>query len=94
MVPIFVWFLCHVAFTKAQDIGPMPAPSISMGCRLNLNTGYDEMEPVDDPLVINVRIRIFAIRDIPDSGGSFGVNTKYDFLLSTGFLVQNVQNHI
>ena len=63
-----------VAVIKSQYSGPMPQKQ--KGCHLDLNNGYDEMEPEGYPLLIHVRIRIFHLRDVPDSGGSFGVNTK------------------
>ena len=56
----------------AQMIGPQPPPqSQTQGCTLILNTGWNEMEPVGDPLLIDVRIRVIHLFDIPDSGGSF-----------------------
>ena len=59
---------------NAQTIGPMsPNPK---GCQLILNTGLNETEPLGHPLLINVRIRLFHLREVPDSGGSFAVNTK------------------
>ena len=59
---------------NAQNIGPVPP--IPKGCQLTLNNSLNEMEPIGDPLLIDVRIRLFDLREVPDSGGSFAVNTK------------------
>ena len=74
MFEIFVLQSLVVAVIKSQYIGPMPQNQ--KGCHLTLNNGYDEMEPEGNPLLIQVRIRVFHLRDVPDSGGSFGVNIK------------------
>ena len=58
---------------NAQTIGPMgPNP----GCQLTLNTGANKMEPLGHPLQIDVRIRLFHLREVPNSGGSFAFHTK------------------
>ena len=44
------------------------------GCRLDLNSGQYELEPIGDPLLIHVRLRVYHFWDIPDSGGSFSVD--------------------
>ena len=74
MFEILVLQSLVVAVIKSQYIGPMPQNQ--KGCNLTLNNGYDEMEPEGNPLLIQVRIRVFHLRDVPDSGGSFGVNIK------------------
>ena len=51
--------------------------SFSGGCALNLSNNRDDMEPSGNPLEILVRKQILHIRDVPDSGGSFGVDLKY-----------------
>ena len=35
------------------------------------------MEPVGEPLLIHVRIRVFHFGDIPDGGGTFSVDVMY-----------------
>ena len=55
---------------RSQNIGPMPNWKQAIGCHLTLNNGWDEMEP----LALHVRIRVLHLRDVPDSGGSFGVD--------------------
>ena len=67
--------LVKAVVIKSQNIGPMPPPKGQpKGCYLTLNNGWDEMEPVSDPLIFHVRIRVLHLRDVPDSGGSFGVD--------------------
>ena len=46
----------------------------SKGCHLAPLSGYDNIEPEGDPLLLHVRFRVLHIRDVPDSGGSFGVD--------------------
>ena len=72
MVLIFVVLILHVGVIQAQNIGPWPAQS--KGCRLSLNSGWDEIEPIGDPLLIHVIIRVLHLTDIPDSGGFFSVD--------------------
>ena len=59
---------------NAQNIGPMSRNP--KGCKLTLNTGADKMEPLGHPLLIDVRIRLFHLREVPNSGGSFAFHTK------------------
>ena len=59
---------------NAQNIGPMSRNP--KGCKLTLNTGVNEMEPLGHPLLIDVRIRLFHLREVPNSGGSFAFHTK------------------
>ena len=70
---VVVSLLSNVVFTEAQ-IGPMPERSV--GCSLDLNNGFDDMEPMENPLQITIRMHILRIRDVPDSGGSFSVDMK------------------
>ena len=64
----------YVGVIDAQIIGPAPHQPDSQGCTLTLNNGWNDMEPVGDPLVVDVRIRVIHLSDIPDSGGSFSTN--------------------
>ena len=72
-----VFTLISLAFflgvIDAQMIGPAPHQADSKGCTLTLNIGWFDLEPVGDPLLIEVRIRVIHLFDIPDSGGSFSV---------------------
>ena len=63
-----------VLLTNAQQSGPMPKEKLD--CSLELNFLWYDSEPKGNPLPIQVRIIILHIRDIPDSGGSFGVDIK------------------
>ena len=63
--------------TSGQIIGPGLPPR--KGCALTLNNtyyGYFDVEPKGDPLLLNVSIRVYYLRDVPDSGGSFGVDVR------------------
>ena len=51
-------------------------PKEKLDCSLELNFLWYDSEPKGNPLHIQVRIIILHIRDIPDSGGSFGVDIK------------------
>ena len=73
---VLVFITSHLVFTSAENlvrpIGTMPKHT--QGCRLTLNSGRDDMEPEADPLLLHVRIRVLRLIDVPDSGGSFGVD--------------------
>ena len=62
------------AIDAGSPIGPVQEHPPTPGCRLNLNNGHLELEPIGDPLLIHVRMRVFHFRDIPDGGGSFSVD--------------------
>ena len=74
MVLIFIILVSHLGVIHAQNIGPVPQQPQSQGCALILQNGWFEMEPVGDPLLVHVRIRVIHLTDIPDSGSSFGVD--------------------
>ena len=66
---------------NGQNIESMsPNPK---GCQLALNTGVNEMEPLGHPLLIDVRIRLFHLREVPNSGGSVAFDTKYEKSIRT-----------
>lgn len=79
-VLLVVLLTSFVSLTNAQQSGPMPPQKID--CSLALNYLWYEKEPTGNPLLIHVRIIILHIRDIPDRGGSFGVDIKYDIGLN------------
>ena len=74
MVLFLVMLVLHVVVIGAQNIGPMPMNP--KGCHLTINNGFDDMEPEGDPLLLNVSIRIYYLRDVPNSGGSFGADIR------------------
>ena len=48
------------------------------GCNLRVPKDVrDHMEAKGEPLVITIIMIIKFVRDVPDSGGSFGVEIKY-----------------
>ena len=48
------------------------------GCNLRVPEDVrDHMEAKGEPLVITIIMIIKFVRDVPDSGGSFGVEFKY-----------------
>ena len=65
-----------VFLANAQQMGPMPKEKLD--CSLVIGFLWYDSEPKGNPLRIHVLIQILHIRDIPDSGGSFGVDIKYD----------------
>ena len=73
MVLTLISLAIFIGVIDAQMIGPAPLQKDSKGCTLTTNNGWFEIEPVGDPLLIDVRIRVIHLFDIPDSGGSFSV---------------------
>ena len=69
---LFAAISFSVLLTNAQYLGPMPPKP--NGCNLNLKNGFDDMEPKGSPLILHVKLGILGLRDVPDSGGSFGVD--------------------
>ena len=59
---------------NSQNIGSLP--NNSHGCHLTLNNGLDDMAPKGDPLLLHNSIKVLCLRDIPDSGGTFGVDIR------------------
>ena len=45
-------------------------------CHLFLNSDSHDMEPFGDPLILNVSIKIYHLREVPVSGGSFSVDMR------------------
>ena len=37
---------------------------------------YGKLEPTGDPLIIHAKMHVLHIRNVPDGGGSFGVDVK------------------
>ena len=73
---VLVFLSTNLVFTSAENfLGPIgPMPKHTQGCQLTLNSGSDDMEPEADPLLLQVRIRVLHLNDVPDSGGSFSVD--------------------
>ena len=44
------------------------------GCALKPNFEFFDWEPKKNPLLIHVNLKILHMRDIPNSGGSFGMD--------------------
>ena len=73
---------------NAQQVGPMPKQKLD--CSLEINFLWYDNEPKGNPLRIHVWIQILHIRDIPDGGGSFGVDLKYAQCL---YSVKSILDH-
>ena len=72
---LIIALVYYVGAIDALNIGPLlPPQSQPQGCTLTLQNTWLDMEPIGDPLLIDVRIRVIHLFDIPDSGGSFSVN--------------------
>ena len=65
----------QVEVIRAQNVSSMLNKK-KKGCHLSLDSSFDEKEPEGDPLLLNVKITVLHLRDVPDSGGSFGVDIK------------------
>ena len=72
-------FVLWARFTSGQSYGPQLPPSKDKGCELTLgnqNAWEKPKEPGGHPLLLNTSIRVYYLRDVPDSGGSFGVDLR------------------
>ena len=66
--------LCFNVFVLLLSNG-VSATNTSQGCTLNIPDNVkDNMEAEGAPLQINITMMIFRVRDVPDKGGSFGVD--------------------
>ena len=65
-----------VEIVNAQFYGPALPPSLHKGCELTLGNAFGDKEPRGEPLLLHVSITIPHLRDVADSGGSFGVDIK------------------
>ena len=72
---MFIMQSLIVAVIDAQNT---TMPEKPKGCHLTLNNGDDDMEPEGDPLLLEVSIRMYYLRDVPNSGGSFGADIRYN----------------
>ena len=73
-VAIVVLQSFQVEVIRAQNVSSVL--NKKKGCHLSLDSSFDEMEPDGDPLLLNVKITVLHLRDVPDSGGSFDVDIK------------------
>lgn len=49
----------------------------SGGCNLIPSQAlFGQLEPTDNPLLIDSKMHVLHIRNVPDGGGSFGVDVK------------------
>ena len=52
--------------------------SLPQGCSLLPTTAVmTQMEPTEEPLSLSVAIKVLGVRDVPDRGGSYGVDVEY-----------------
>ena len=65
-----------VVLLSAIHISVEAASKSAQGCELKRNNDWTEMEPKGNPLLIQVKLEILHIRDVPDRGGSFGTDLK------------------
>ena len=78
MCVILAIFFLWVGITSGQSFGPQLPPSKDKGCELTLGHYAlgEPKEPKGHPLLLNASIRVYYLRDVPDSGGSFGVDLR------------------
>ena len=70
MVLIFIILLLlleNVVSTEAEYVG----------CALETNNKWYDWEPKGNPLLLHVDLKVLHMRDIPNSGGSFGIDMQY-----------------
>ena len=51
----------------------IPEPT-NWGCSLDPNNEHFDWEPKGNPLIFNVQLTLDHMRDIPNSGGSYGMD--------------------
>ena len=79
MCVILAIFVLGARVTSVQSYGPQLPPSKDKGCELTLGgqkAWEKPKEPEGHPLLLNASIRVYYLRDVPDSGGSFGVDLR------------------
>ena len=72
LMPILMLILSltNVSFSKRHK--PLP-----QGCRLlPTQAVVTQTEPTGEPLVISVDMKVLGVRDVPDTGGSYGVDVQ------------------
>lgn len=66
--------LLLICIMFAMAIGVSSAGNMTQGCNLYVPEEVrDHMEAEGEPLKITIIMQIEYVRDVPDSGGSFGV---------------------
>ena len=67
-----MWLSFYILLAMA--IGRVVSSNITQGCNLYVPEEVrDHMEAEGEPLKITIIMQIEYVRDVPDSGGSFGV---------------------
>ena len=71
LIPLLMLILSwtNVSFSKR----PKPLPQ---SCTLHPTPGTPGTEPTGEPLLISVDMKVLDIREVPDTGGSYGVEVQ------------------
>ena len=67
IISLLFLFLVVTSIARAKSMA---------SCFLNRTTDSDDVETTGNPLDIEVWIEVLHIRDVPNSGGSYGVDVK------------------
>ena len=73
---IFILFLLTLTFQSYFIRAQYVELEKVTKCHLSLNSDSHDMEPFGDPLILNVSIKIYHLREVPVSGGSFSVDMR------------------
>ena len=69
-----MWLAFYILLTMSMARVMSSATNITQGCNLYVPEEVrDHMEAEGEPLKITIIMQIEYVRDVPDSGGSFGV---------------------
>ena len=66
-----------LVFLLANVSSARPGGKVSAGCTLEApHVIKVHKEALGEPLLIHTEIKVLGVRDVPDSGGSYGVDMK------------------
>ena len=71
LIPLLMLILSwtNVSFSKRHK--PLP-----QSCTLHPTPAVKQTEPTGEPLLISVDMKVLDIREVPDTGGSYGVELQ------------------
>ena len=77
LTPIVLGCLLTIVAGKTSEKGTQKYGRHAIGCSLKKTQHIGEqMMPNGDPLRLAAKMQVKNVRDVPDSGGSFGVDVK------------------
>ena len=66
--------LCVLVVIIVTKFVTTEATSSGWGCVLQRNDDYYDWEPKGNPLLLHANLKVNHMRDIPNSGGSYGMD--------------------